>query len=208
MARETLTALTARINDAIQENTAGEITATVMNELLNALTNNLYVSTPVPVIFGEMNITTNESNTVTIVPGQDLPNDTLIPITPGTTYFPVPGYSAGISEGLTYEPSTGGLRATVTGTYEFGGWLSCRHSVNASTVGVVFGIYRKGAFVGISPRPTPAELPNGGDLGLISGRGLVELQQGDTIVPLIGSDNSGTITINNSTLVGKLLKTA
>lgn len=162
-------------------------------------------NTPVT-IFGEMNITTNEANTVTFGAGQTTADDTLLPITAGTTYFEVPGYAGGIQDGLVYDAGNGGLLATVAGTYHFDGWLSCRHTVNSSTVGVVFGIKRGGAIIGTSPRPTPSEMPNAGDIGLISGTGLVVLAVGDVVVPLIATQNVGVVTINNSTLVGKLIK--
>ena len=162
-------------------------------------------NTPV-IVFGEMNITTNEANTVTFGAGQTTTDDTLLPITPGTTYFEVPGYSGGIQDGLVYDAGNGGLRATVAGTYHFDGWLSCRHTVNNSTVGVVFGVKRGGVIIGTSPRPTPAEMPNADDIGLISGTGLVVLEVNDVIVPLIATQNIGDVTINNSTLVGKLIK--
>lgn len=45
MARATLTDLINRITQDIQENTSGNITATTMNELLDYLTNNLYLPT-------------------------------------------------------------------------------------------------------------------------------------------------------------------
>ena len=162
-------------------------------------------NTPV-IIFGEMNITTNESNIVTFAAGQTTADDTLLPITPGTTYFEVPGYSGGIQDGLVYDAGNGGLRATVAGTYHFDGWLSCRSTGNGATIGVVFGVKRGGVIVGTSPRPTPVKLPNGGDIGLISGTGFVVLAVDDVVVPLIATDNQGTVTINNSTLVGKLIK--
>lgn len=245
MARASLTDLINRITQDIQENTSGNITATVMNELLDYLTNNLYLptdstvtvnttagikeftfgngltvvvdgnagtaaisvtdTTPV-IVFGEMNITANESNTVTFTAGQVTASDTLLPITSGTTYFDVPGYSAGTQDGLVYDAGNGGLRATVAGTYHFDGWLSCRHTANGATVGVVFGVKRGGTIISTSPRPTPAKIPNGGDLGLISGTGLVTLAIDDVVVPLIATDTAGTVTINNSTLVGKLIK--
>ncbi|AUR88768.1 hypothetical protein NVP1118B_08 [Vibrio phage 1.118.B._10N.261.49.F6] len=245
MARDSLSDLINRISNDIQENTSGNITATVMNDLLDYLTNNLYLptdatvtvnattgiksftfgngltvvvdgvagtaeisvtdNTPV-VVFGEMNITTNESNTVTFAVGQTTADDTLLPITAGTTYFEVPGYSGGIQDGLVYDAGNGGLRATVAGTYHFDGWLSCRHTVNNSTVGVVFGVKRGGVIIGTSPRPTPAEMPNADDIGLISGTGLVVLAVDDVVVPLIATQNIGDVTINNSTLVGKLVK--
>ncbi|AUR83188.1 hypothetical protein NVP1032O_08 [Vibrio phage 1.032.O._10N.261.54.F5] len=245
MARATLTDLINRITNDIQENTSGNITATTMNELLDYLTNNLYLptdstvtvnattgvksftfgngltvavdgvagtaeisvtdNTPL-VVFGEMNVTTNESNIVTFGAGQTTADDTLLPITAGTTYFEVPGYAGGIQDGLVYDAGNGGLRATVAGTYHFDGWLSCRHTVNNSTVGVVFGVKRGGVIIGTSPRPTPAEMPNADDIGLISGTGLVVLEVNDVVVPLIATQNQGDVTINNSTLVGKLIK--
>ncbi|QZI89592.1 hypothetical protein SIPHO076v1_p0059 [Vibrio phage PS34B.1] len=45
MARATLTELINRISNDIQENTSGNITATLLNELLDYLTNNLYLPT-------------------------------------------------------------------------------------------------------------------------------------------------------------------
>lgn len=245
MARANLTDLINRITQDLQENTSGNITATVMNELLDYLTNNLYLptdstvtvnatagikeftfgngltvtvdsvtgtaaisvtdNTPV-IVFGEMNITTNEANTVTFGAGQTTTDDKLLPITSGTTYSEVSGYSGGIQDGLVYDASNGGLRATVAGTYHFDGWLSCRHTANGATVGVVFGVKRGGAIIATSPRPTPTKLPNGGDLGLISGTGLLTLDINDVVVALVGTDTQGDVTINNSTLVGKLIK--
>ena len=45
MARATLTELINRITQDIQENTSGNINATLLNELLDYLTNNLYLPT-------------------------------------------------------------------------------------------------------------------------------------------------------------------
>ena len=45
MARATLSELLNRIDQDIQENTSGDITATTMNELMDYLTNNLYLPT-------------------------------------------------------------------------------------------------------------------------------------------------------------------
>ncbi|AUR82220.1 hypothetical protein NVP1022O_07 [Vibrio phage 1.022.O._10N.286.45.A10] len=245
MARDSLSDLINRISNDIQENTSGNITATLLNELLDYLTNNLYLptdatvtvnttagvksftfgsgltvtvdgvagtaeisvtdNTPV-IIFGEMNVTTDETNTVTFGAGQTTADDTLLPITVGTTYFEVPGYAGGIQDGLVYDAGNGGLRAAVAGTYHFDGWLSCRHTVNNSTVGVVFGVKRGGSIIATSSRPTPAKMPNAGDIGLISGTGLVTLEIDDVVVPLVATDSQGDVTINNSTLVGKLLK--
>lgn len=244
MARATQTELIALINNAIQENTAGNITATALNTLLTSLTNGLYlpevdtitvnavsgVSTvtfsggvtvtvdtetgeasvvlpdaPRQDIFGDINITSNEANTVTIGAGQVTTSDALLPITYGTTYFKIPGYSSGTSRGLPYDAAVGGFRCTIAGTYKFDGWASVRHDQNGATVGIVFGIFRSGSILSTSPRPTPAKMPNGGDLGLISGGGLAALEVDDVIVPLIGSNTAGTIIINNSTLIGLLV---
>jgi hypothetical protein len=245
MARATLSELSTQINATIAENTTGNITATSLNQLLDYLTNNLYLPTDATVTvnatagvktftfgtdftvtvdtetgeasiditdntplsaFGEMNITTDETNTVTFGTGTTTTDDTLLPITEGTTYFEVPGYSAGVQDGLVYDSGNGGLRATIAGTYQFVGWSSVRHSVDDATVGVVFGVKRGGAIVSTSPRPTPAKIATAGDLGLISGTGLLALQVDDVVVPLIGTDTEGDVTINNSTLTGHLLK--
>lgn len=245
MARQTLTDLINAINAVIVENTTGAITATQLNQLLQTLTNNLYLPTvdtitvngtgevselvftggagvtildgvatvSIPAayrgdFYGDMSITTNEANTVVIGAGQVTTDDTLLPITFGTTYFEVPGYSGNISSGVVYDASNGGLRVTAAGDYQASGWASVRHSANSSTVGVVFGIKRGGTIIGVSPRPTPARIPNGGELGLISGEGLVALQVDDVLVPLVGSDTAGTITINNSTLVLRMVGAA
>jgi len=242
MARLDLTDLINAINNAIQTNTTGNITAPVLNQLLQDLTNNLYLpsvdtitvngtggvstitfsggssvsivngvaSVSIPAAYrgdyyGEMNITNNEANTVVIGAGQVTTSDALLPITYNTTYFKIPGYSGGLSGGLTYNPTIGGLQAPVAGHYKFSGWASVRHSANSATVGIVFGIWRDGTFLAASPRPTPARIPNTGNVGLISGEGLADLLAGDVIVPLIGSNVAGTVTINNSTLVGTLV---
>lgn len=191
----------------IKEFTFGNGLTVVVDGVAGTVDVSVTDNTPL-VVFGEMNVTTNESNTVTFTAGQTTADDTLLPITPGTTYFEVPGYSGGIQDGLVYDAGNGGLRATIAGTYHFDGWLSCRHTVNNSTVGVVFGIKRGGTIIGTSPRPTPAEMPNADDIGLISGTGLVVLAVDDVVVPLIATQNAGTVTVNNSTLVGKLLKAA
>lgn len=53
MARATLSEIIARITQDIQENTSGDITATVMNELLDYMTNNLYLPTDATVTVNE-----------------------------------------------------------------------------------------------------------------------------------------------------------
>ncbi|WGH28505.1 hypothetical protein 13VV501A_gene0008 [Vibrio phage 13VV501A] len=243
MPRATLTDLINAINASIVENTAGDISATEVNQLLQYLSNNLYLPTdstvtvngtsgiktftfsggitvtvdgvagtanlvlpdaPPPVIYGEMNIT-NQAETIIIGAGQTTGVD-LLPITAGTTYFQVPGYAGGIQEGLVYDATNGGLRATVSGTYHFDGWLSLSSDTNNTTAGVVFGIKRGGTIIGTSPRPTPSWLPNAGRRGNISGTGLVQMLQDDVVVALIGADTACTLTVSNSTLVGKLLK--
>lgn len=240
--RQTLTQLIAAINTVIVENTTGAITATQLNQLLQTLTNNLYLPTidtitvngtgevselvftggagvtivdgvatvSIPAayrgdFYGDMSITTDESNTVVIGAGQVTADDTLLPITVGTTYFEIPGYSGNISNGVVYDAINGGLRVTAAGDYQASGWASVRHSGINAAVGIVFGIKRGGTIIATSPRPTPARVPNSGDLGLISGEGLVSLLVDDVLVPLIGSDTAGTITINNSTLVVRMV---
>lgn len=242
MARLSLTDLINAINNTIVENSSGNITADVLNNLLENLTNNLYLSevstitvnatggvssivftggVTVNIVgeeatvtmpaayrgdaYGDMSITTNESNTVVFTTGQNTASDTLLPITYNTNYFKIPGYSAGTNGGFPYDAAVGGLHATVAGVYKISGWASVRHSANTSSVGVVFGIFRGGALIATSPRPTPTRIPNGGELGLISGEGLVTLEVDDVIVPLVGTDTVGTVTINNSTLVGLLV---
>lgn len=242
MARQTLSDLIDAINAVIIENTTGAITATQLNQLLQTLTNNLYLPTVdtitvdgtggvselvfdggsiVSIVdgvatitvpdayrgdyYGDMSVTTNEANTVTIGAGQATASDTLLPITYNTTYFEIPGFSGNISNGVVYDAANGGLRVTAPGDYQASGWASVRHSANTSTVGIVFGVKRGGTVIAVSPRPTPARIPNGGDLGLISGEGLLNLQANDVIVPLVGSDNQGTVTINNATIVLRMV---
>lgn len=246
MARPTLSNLIAAINAIVVENTQGNITATQMNQLLQNLTNGLYLPTqptitvntqtgiynltfgggltvtldpvngtatvnspeaPTPPTYGEMNITNATGNTVVIGGGKTTGAD-LLPITAGTTYFQVPGYAAGKQQGLVYDATAGGLRATVAGDYKFTGWLSVSSSATNTTSAVVFGIKRGGSIIATSPRPTPTWLPNASRLGLISGVGLVTLAIDDVVVPLIGADTACTLTINNSTLIGELLKVA
>lgn len=207
MARATYTELSNAIANAIQENTSGDITATVLANLLSTLLDGLYVVTPVTPAYGAMHITQDETNTITITTATT--DDTMLPITQGTTYLHVTGFSAGVEENVTYNATYGGLQVGIAGDYRADGWLSVRHSVNGATVAVVFGIIRGGVYVGLSARPTPTKMPNGGDLGLISGGGSLNgLQSGDILVPLIASDTLGTVTVNNATLLVQLMKEA
>lgn len=86
------------------------------------------------------------------------------------------------------------------------GFLSASHSANNSTVGLVFGFTRSGSTT-LTPRVVVAKFPNQGDIGTLSGGGMIGddgsqfyLQNGDKVGVYIGSDNTGTVNIDASNL--------
>jgi hypothetical protein len=79
-------------------------------------------------------------------------------------------------------------------------YLDVSHSMNNSTVGVVFRVDRGGSIF-YSGRSVHAKMPNNGDIGNISGVGVLQALAGDKIGVAVASDNSGTITIQTSAIV-------
>lgn len=86
------------------------------------------------------------------------------------------------------------------------GFLSASHSSNNSTVGLVFGFTRGGTTT-LTPRVVVAKFPNQGDVGTLAGGGMIGddgnqfyLQNGDKIGVYVGSDNTGTVSIDASNL--------
>ena len=148
--------------------------------------------------YGQMAVRNNPSNVVTITTATT--NTSLLPITINTTYKKVEGFS--FERGMSFKLVSNGLQVMQQGIYKFSGWASIRHSQNNATVGVLFAIRRNGIIVGNTPSPVPAKIPNTGDVGLISGEGLVELQNDDIIEVYIGSDKTGVVTVENCTIIG------
>lgn len=144
-------------------------------------------------------ITKNELNTFSVTGTGD---DTLDPDDGG--YIQVTGFTleSGVANNdFTYsEPD--GLVVPDDGYYDIDGWMNFRHTINNSTVGIVFGFEfaaDPGTIV-YSPRPTALNTPNGNRLGLVSGGGNAQLSAGDKVTVWIASDTTGTITCPNANL--------
>lgn len=150
---------------------------------------------------GQMAIRNQPANNITITTATS--STSLLPITIGTTYKQITGFSLEDGMGFTFESN--GLKVHHNGKYRFGGWAAIRHSANTSTTGVLFAIRRNGVIVGNTPSPVPALMPNVGDVGLIAGEGFVTLQAGDVIEVYVGSDRTGTVTVENCTITGHYL---
>lgn len=150
---------------------------------------------------GQMAIRNSTTNSVSIT--QATTSDMLLPISIGTTYKKVTGFSSEIDRGVS--TVNDGLTVNTSGFYRFGGWASIRHSQNTSTSGVLFAVRRNGVIIGTTPSPVPALLPNIGDIGLISGEGFTELLAGDSIEVYVASNKTGTVSIVNCTITGHFL---
>jgi len=94
----------------------------------------------------------------------------------------------------------GRVQINKTGTIFISGYADIYHSANNSTVGVAFSIERNSVRV-LSPRSVHARMPNGGDIGNISGCGVVAAQVGDIIGIALASSVTGTISFSASALV-------
>lgn len=79
------------------------------------------------------------------------------------------------------------------------GWGAFRHNVNATTVSFVLGVEDETG-VSLSQRPTSAKVPNGDDLGNISGGGRVRLKAGEKIGVWIAASKTGDVTLGNANL--------
>lgn len=151
---------------------------------------------------GQIAVRNNPTNNVVITTATS--DDSLSDITADVTFLRVPGLSSEVDSGIGFDGE--GLEVSLDGTYYFSGWASIRHSANTATVGILFGLKRDGVIIGTTASAVPSRMPNTGDIGQISGGGIVTLQAGDVIIPLVGSDKLGTVTVENITVDGCFLK--
>jgi hypothetical protein len=94
----------------------------------------------------------------------------------------------------------GRVRVKIAAYINIVAYADIKHSVNNSTVGAAFAIQRGGSTI-YSARSVHAKMPNAGDIGHLSGNGLVLTQPEDIIGIGIASNLSGTIKIRASTIV-------
>lgn len=145
-----------------------------------------------------ISITNDESNSFAVT---GTGTDQLVP---PTGYIPLTGFtmaSGSTGNDFVYTAQDE-LVVPDDGYYDIDGWMSFRHTVNNSTVAVIFGFEfasDPGNIV-YSPRPTAMETPRNDRLGLLSGGGAAQLSTGDKITVWIASNNSGTVTCPNATL--------
>lgn len=143
-----------------------------------------------------INITNNETNTY-VVTGTG--TDQLVP---PTGYVQIGGFSLGSGTSNHDFVLNNGNELVLPddGYYDIDGWLNFRHSTNSSTAAVVFRFEDPQGGIVFSQRPTGENVPNNGRLGLITGGGSSQFTAGTKVTFWIASDNSGTITIPNSTV--------
>ena len=162
----------------------------------------------VPVAIGSMVINPTDNATVTVTGTGTtslLPSAGYVSITqyignsftqPSTPLFSVTGGKLVFS----------GLDSTRKYVMTADGYLDCSHSANNATVGVVFTLTKSGV-TSYTPRVVHARLPNSGDIGNISGCGIigskassVYLTSGDSFGVVLASSTSGTVSITSSNI--------
>lgn len=151
--------------------------------------------------YGQMAIRNMQDNNITL--DTSTPDTTLVPINIDVNYKKITGYSLEYSKGFIL--TNNGLQVLQSGIYRFGGWAAIRHESNNATAGILFVIRRNEVIIGNTPSPVPALMPNVGDVGLITGEGLVTLQAYDIVETYIGSDKAGDVTVENCTITGTYL---
>lgn len=131
-------------------------------------------------------------------------------LTPPTGYTKIAGYTEYTNYGSLLTVVAGEL---VIGTLPVGnyfivgtGYMDPSHSLNNSSVGVVFGLTRA-AVTTYTPRAVHTVMPNTGNINNIAGNGtVVGVQSGDTIGVYLASDKTGTVTVHTSNIQFTLYK--
>lgn len=93
----------------------------------------------------------------------------------------------------------GRIKALVDCKVHVDGYLDLTHSVNNATAGAAFVVTRGGTPV-LTARTVHSKMPNAGDIGHLSGNGMVTLLAGDIFGLALASDLTGTLDIKSSTL--------
>ena len=96
----------------------------------------------------------------------------------------------------------GRLQVNRTGLINASAYADISHSSNNSAIGAVFAIERN-SVVTFSPRAVHARMPNAGDVGHLSGVGLIDAQAGDIIGIAIASSVSGNISLRSSSIIAQ-----
>lgn len=142
--------------------------------------------------FAQATITNQATNTVALT---GTGSDVLIP---PTGYVQVPRIISDIALGG-FTVSAAGIKIPADGYYRIDGWLSCKSTTAASTLGVVFSVTRAYS-TSYTPRPTPSKVIGANDLVLISGGGFLAAQKDDIVSVYIASSHTATITVPNANI--------
>ena len=158
------------------------------------------VGTPVSVkindVFGSILITSDLTNGISLVGigNTDFVDD--------TGFVPVTGFSAGESNGMTFQSSTNYLILPVDGQYYADGYVSGHSSVQNDTVALKF------SFNGstLSPRPILSKMPSSGDQSNLAGSGTFYATAGTVLGVKVASDRNSVFTAQNSSLTVRLMR--
>lgn len=162
------------------------------------------------VIYGNLTVTQNESNTYAVTGTGNttlLPPDTPQPETGGSYngYVKLGNFDVESFKKMTL--TSDGATVDVPGRYKVTpAWGSMRHTANSSVVAFVFAVKSASdGLVRFSQRPTPARLPNTTDPGNVSGGGLVDAAVGDEFSLWVASNNTGTVTLVNANILIEMM---
>lgn len=114
------------------------------------------------------------------------------------------GYAQVLNSGTRFTTNADG-RVTVNaaGVVDVTAYVDVFHSSNNSSVGAVVSVERNGTTT-YSPRAVHSKATNAGDIGNISGGGVLDAQAGDILGIALASDNTGNITIASSSVVFRM----
>ena len=138
-----------------------------------------------------------ESSAQVAVTGQGTTN--LVPPTGFVQLLNVYSEVLNAGPGFSVEPD-GRVRVNSDVLIKVDAYADIKHSVNNSTVGAAFSILRNETLI-YSARSVHTRMPNAGDIGHLSGIGVVQALKDDVIGIGLASDLSGNITVRTSSVV-------
>lgn len=110
-------------------------------------------------------------------------------------------YQPGIITGSLFtQLADGRVQVNRPALLDVSGYADVAQTANNSTVGLVFSVER-GGVINLSPRSVHSRMPNQGDIGNISGHGLLEAQVGDIVGLHVASDKTGGVSFVSSNLI-------
>ena len=112
------------------------------------------------------------------------------------------GYTARVVKGSSFEATPDGrIKVLQDGLYRIDAYVDVSFDTNSVTIGAVFSFEDASGGVTYSWRAVHARLPNGQNIGNLSGQGVVELTAGSIIGVAFASEDSGDMTIHTSTVL-------